>query len=299
MFDAAHRWCWSWSRRGRSRACGSTTWTGCSTPPGTSGGCSGASRATATWWSRTSSAGTRTLREEWPVGGHDRVRVRRRGRGAVRRPAGVERLSGDGARGASSRGPAGARGGWPTSTSTSSRLGASGWCSTCCSPGRAERSPPSCTRWPGRPRRPRPHGGRAAPGAGRGHGVAARVPDVHDRPAGGRHRPRGWSSARCGRRCGGRPDELRRAVEFAGRVRDARHAARRPTDRVRDWVRFVVRWQRLTGPVTAKGVEDTALYRWDGLLSRSEVGGEPSRPAVAVAEFHRRMRERQRRWPGR
>ena len=67
---------------------------------------------------------------------------------------------------------------------------------------------------------------------------------------------------------------------------------------IRDWVRFVMRWQRLTGPVTAKGVEDTALYRWDGLLSRSEVGSEPGRPAVDPAEFHRRMRERQRRWPG-
>src|SRR5262249_46574732 len=67
---------------------------------------------------------------------------------------------------------------------------------------------------------------------------------------------------------------------------------------VRDWVRFVMRWQRLTGPVTAKGVEDTALYRWDGLLSRSEVGAEPSRPAVAPAELHRRLRERRARWPG-
>ena len=94
------------------------------------------------------------------------------------------------------------------------------------------------------------------------------------------------------------PDELRRAVEFTGRVLtlDTPDGADRST--VREWVRFVGQWQRLTGPVTAKGVEDTALYRWDGLLSRSEVGAEPSRPAVAVDEFHRRMRERRRRWPG-
>jgi (1->4)-alpha-D-glucan 1-alpha-D-glucosylmutase len=93
-------------------------------------------------------------------------------------------------------------------------------------------------------------------------------------------------------------DELRRAVEFVGPVLTLDTPPRADRIQVRDWVRFVVRWQRLTGPVTAKGVEDTALYRWDGLLSRSEVGGEPSRPAVPVDEFHRRMRERRRRWPG-
>jgi len=94
------------------------------------------------------------------------------------------------------------------------------------------------------------------------------------------------------------PEELRRAVEFIGRVLALATPAGANRSTVREWVRFVGRWQRLTGPVAAKGVEDTALYRWDGLLSRSEVGGEPSRPAVPVDEFHRRMRERARRWPG-
>ena len=94
------------------------------------------------------------------------------------------------------------------------------------------------------------------------------------------------------------PDDLRRAIEFTGRVAALDVAPGADRIVLRDWVGFVMRWQRLTGPVTAKGVEDTALYRWDGLLSRSEVGGEPSRPALDPAEFHRRMRERQRRWPG-
>jgi (1->4)-alpha-D-glucan 1-alpha-D-glucosylmutase len=93
-------------------------------------------------------------------------------------------------------------------------------------------------------------------------------------------------------------DDLRRAVEFVGRVLLLDTPAGWDPTEVGDWVRFVVRWQRLTGPVAAKGVEDTALYRWDGLLSRSEVGGDPSRPSIPVEEFHRRMRERQRRWPG-
>jgi (1->4)-alpha-D-glucan 1-alpha-D-glucosylmutase len=93
-------------------------------------------------------------------------------------------------------------------------------------------------------------------------------------------------------------DDLRRAVEFVGRVLRVDTGPGWDPSEVRDWVRFVMRWQKLTGPVTAKGVEDTALYRWDGLVSRSDVGADPSRPAVAPAEFHRRMRERRRRWPG-
>lgn len=47
------------------------------------------------------------------------------------------------------------------------------------------------------------------------------------------------------------------------------------------------RWQQLSGPVMAKGFEDTALYRWPALLAVNEVGGEPgeSMDAAAVHEF--------------
>lgn len=50
-----------------------------------------------------------------------------------------------------------------------------------------------------------------------------------------------------------------------------------------DWV---MRFQQLTAPVTAKGYEDTALYRYHRLLSLNEVGGDPSRFGTALAEFH-------------
>ncbi|MFL5797384.1 MAG: malto-oligosyltrehalose synthase [Actinomycetota bacterium] len=90
----------------------------------------------------------------------------------------------------------------------------------------------------------------------------------------------------------------RRAVAFVGRVLMLETAPGADWDEVRAWTRFVVRWQRLSGPAAAKGVEDTALYRWDGLLSRGEVGTDPGRPAIPVEEFHRRMRERRQRWPG-
>ncbi len=59
---------------------------------------------------------------------------------------------------------------------------------------------------------------------------------------------------------------------------------------------FILRFQQLTGPVMAKGVEDTAFYRYYPLASLNEVGGEPQRFGIAVEEFHslnaQRMSER-------
>jgi (1->4)-alpha-D-glucan 1-alpha-D-glucosylmutase len=49
---------------------------------------------------------------------------------------------------------------------------------------------------------------------------------------------------------------------------------------------FALRLQQLTGPVMAKGLEDTAFYRYFPLLSLAEVGGEPDRLGISVAEFH-------------
>ena len=44
--------------------------------------------------------------------------------------------------------------------------------------------------------------------------------------------------------------------------------------------------QQYTGPVQAKGLEDTAFYRYNVLLSINEVGGDPGRFGRSVAEFH-------------
>jgi (1->4)-alpha-D-glucan 1-alpha-D-glucosylmutase len=63
-------------------------------------------------------------------------------------------------------------------------------------------------------------------------------------------------------------------------------------------MRFVMRFQQTSSPATAKGVEDTALYRYVPLASLNEVGGEPSRPLdSAVSVLHAANRERQERWP--
>ncbi len=48
----------------------------------------------------------------------------------------------------------------------------------------------------------------------------------------------------------------------------------------------VTRFQQTCGPVMAKGVEDTALYRWYPLACLNDVGGEPDRFGVSPAEFH-------------
>jgi (1->4)-alpha-D-glucan 1-alpha-D-glucosylmutase len=61
---------------------------------------------------------------------------------------------------------------------------------------------------------------------------------------------------------------------------------------------LVQRWQQHTGAVTAKGVEDTALYRFGGLLSLAEVGSDPGRAPLSVDRFHRAMGVRQRLSPG-
>ncbi|AHY45479.1 malto-oligosyltrehalose synthase [Rubrobacter radiotolerans] len=60
---------------------------------------------------------------------------------------------------------------------------------------------------------------------------------------------------------------------------------------------FVGKFQQYTGPVMAKGMEDTALYRYNCLTALNEVGGEPEGFGVSVAAFHAETAERARRWP--
>ncbi|HEY7291973.1 MAG TPA: malto-oligosyltrehalose synthase [Vicinamibacterales bacterium] len=61
--------------------------------------------------------------------------------------------------------------------------------------------------------------------------------------------------------------------------------------------RFIGKFQQLTSPVAAKGIEDTALYVYNRLLSMNEVGGDPTRFGIDPAAVHEWMIERQRRWP--
>jgi (1->4)-alpha-D-glucan 1-alpha-D-glucosylmutase len=56
--------------------------------------------------------------------------------------------------------------------------------------------------------------------------------------------------------------------------------------------RFALKVQQFTGPMMAKSLEDTALYRYHRLLALNEVGGDPAAGGLSVADFHARMQER-------
>ncbi|MDH6127114.1 malto-oligosyltrehalose synthase [Kitasatospora sp. GP82] len=60
---------------------------------------------------------------------------------------------------------------------------------------------------------------------------------------------------------------------------------------------FCTRLAQTASAVAAKGVEDTAFYRWNALLSLNEVGGEPGLPGVTPVEFHRWCRQLEQDWP--
>ena len=60
---------------------------------------------------------------------------------------------------------------------------------------------------------------------------------------------------------------------------------------------FVTRFQQTTPPVVAKGVEDTAFYRYARLLALCDVGGDPGRFGIAADHFHAANAERARRFP--
>ncbi|MFO7760170.1 MAG: malto-oligosyltrehalose synthase [Desulfobia sp.] len=61
--------------------------------------------------------------------------------------------------------------------------------------------------------------------------------------------------------------------------------------------RFAMRFQQYTGPVMAKGMEDTSFYRYNRLVSLNDVGGEPDCFGITVEEFHQKNISRQKNWP--
>jgi len=60
---------------------------------------------------------------------------------------------------------------------------------------------------------------------------------------------------------------------------------------------FVVRFQQTTPPIVAKGIEDTAFYRYGRLLSLCDVGGDPGRFGISVERFHAGAEARASRFP--
>jgi (1->4)-alpha-D-glucan 1-alpha-D-glucosylmutase len=62
-------------------------------------------------------------------------------------------------------------------------------------------------------------------------------------------------------------------------------------------LRLAMRFQQFSAPVTAKGVEDTAFYRYFPLSSLNEVGGEPAHFGMTLEDFHVASADRADRWP--
>jgi (1->4)-alpha-D-glucan 1-alpha-D-glucosylmutase len=60
---------------------------------------------------------------------------------------------------------------------------------------------------------------------------------------------------------------------------------------------FAMKFQQFTSPVMAKGLEDTAFYRYNRLVSVNDVGGDLHRFGILTAEFHKANQERLRDWP--
>ncbi len=75
-------------------------------------------------------------------------------------------------------------------------------------------------------------------------------------------------------------------------LRDVPAGARR-----QERLRAMIRFQQLSAPTAAKSVEDTAFYRYGRLISRNEVGSEPSQFAMTPTAFHAANRERRRLFP--
>jgi (1->4)-alpha-D-glucan 1-alpha-D-glucosylmutase len=98
-------------------------------------------------------------------------------------------------------------------------------------------------------------------------------------PHGSRHLAEARSEA--GRR---RPHLTQVLDQLTGRLRN-------PQDEL------AVRFQQYTGAVMAKGVEDTAFYRWTRFTALNEVGGDPGRFGISLDEFHHAQEERQQRHP--
>ncbi|MFL6301500.1 MAG: malto-oligosyltrehalose synthase [Terriglobales bacterium] len=61
---------------------------------------------------------------------------------------------------------------------------------------------------------------------------------------------------------------------------------------------FTLRFQQLTGPVMAKGFEDTVFYVYNRFVALNEVGGSPQRFGTSLDEFHSANMKRQQQWPG-
>ena len=112
--------------------------------------------------------------------------------------------------------------------------------------------------------------------------------------------PRRWNASRAASRRDDLPEALSSLPVYRTYIRDGRLAprtARCSREAGIEWLldapaEFVTRFQQTTPPVMAKGVEDTAFYRYLRLLALNDVGGDPGRFGLSVDDFHAANAER-------
>jgi (1->4)-alpha-D-glucan 1-alpha-D-glucosylmutase len=85
--------------------------------------------------------------------------------------------------------------------------------------------------------------------------------------------------------------------DFIASVLLLEHPEGLPDEGRQERQRFAIKFQQVTGPVTAKGTEDTAFYRYYPLLSLNEVGGDPTMAGISIENFHRRIQDQASTWP--
>jgi (1->4)-alpha-D-glucan 1-alpha-D-glucosylmutase len=94
-----------------------------------------------------------------------------------------------------------------------------------------------------------------------------------------------------------RRSDLRRALSFLRRLLLLEYPGYLPDEQREAWLAFVMRWQQFSGPIMAKGHEDTALYIYNRIVSVNDVGGEPAELGLDVAVFHARNALQLAEWP--
>ena len=95
------------------------------------------------------------------------------------------------------------------------------------------------------------------------------------------------------------PDFSPAAFDFSSATCSCSNCRRRWTSTVAgEREQFVGRFQQVSSPVMAKGVEDTAFYRYFPLSSLNEVGDDPAGRSISLEDFHRENASRFADWPG-
>ncbi len=76
------------------------------------------------------------------------------------------------------------------------------------------------------------------------------------------------------------------ALEFIRKVLKLEIPSVVPAHRRKQWLDLVLGWQQFTGPLMAKGLEDTTFYIYNRLISLNDVGGDPSAQTLSLEQFH-------------